>query len=158
MPVWNMQMHLIDVQRYVRKAAPRGRVSALPVCVSVSSGMLLSVLVVMLLTVFYKLLKVWRAWLETKSELAQASLERSPPRAGRSDSSTVLASSRSELSLTAEGARLLAADGRKRSASRRNSTPRANKRAQIRLNGKPSSLCFSAGRFGSRRRSSTLCR
>ncbi|TWW66727.1 probable low affinity copper uptake protein 2 isoform X1 [Takifugu flavidus] len=71
-------------------------------------GMLLSVFVVLLLTVFYELFKVWRAWLETKSELPQPPLKYTPPPPVRSDSTTVLESSQSELSVTHEEPRRLA--------------------------------------------------
>lgn len=62
------------------------------------AGMVLSVLVVFLLTVFYEVLKVWRVWLDSKSKLAQ------PPYTGatssRSESICALESSPSESSLT----------------------------------------------------------
>lgn len=85
--------------------------------VSVPSGMLLSVFVVMLLTVFYELFKVWRAWLETKSELPQSHLKYIPPPPVRSDSTTVLESSQSELSLTHGEPRHLAVNIKNRSAA-----------------------------------------
>lgn len=69
-------------------------------------GMLLSAVVVMLLTVFYELFKVWRVWLETRTELAQPTLKYTSPPAVRSDSSSVLESSQSELSLTPGGPHL----------------------------------------------------
>ncbi|XP_069017629.1 protein SLC31A2 [Embiotoca jacksoni] len=59
------------------------------------AGMVLSVFVVLLLTVFYEVLKVWRVWLGNGSGLTQPQ-----SRSGRSDSSSVLESSPSESSLT----------------------------------------------------------
>uniref|UniRef100_H3CCN7 Copper transport protein n=1 Tax=Tetraodon nigroviridis TaxID=99883 RepID=H3CCN7_TETNG len=61
-------------------------------------GMALSVLVVMLLTVFYELFKVWRVRLETKSELAR---QYTPPPPDGGDGSTAAGSSQSELSFRA---------------------------------------------------------
>lgn len=91
--------------------------------VSVSSGMLLSVFVVMLLTVFYELFKVWRVWLESNLDVAQSNLNDTPPPAVHSDSSAVLESSQSELSLTPGGPHLLPAENvRNRSASLWNPT------------------------------------
>lgn len=90
---------------------------ASPVLVSASSGMLLSVVVVMLLTVFYELFKVWRVWLETNTQLAQPALKYASPPAVRSDTSSVLESSQSELSLTPGGPHLPALNIRNRSAS-----------------------------------------
>lgn len=86
-------------------------------CASVSSGMLLSVIVVLLLTVFYELFKVWRAWLETKSELSQPHQKYTPPPPVRSDSTTVLESSQSELSLTHGEPRRLPVNVKNRSAA-----------------------------------------
>lgn len=66
------------------------------------AGMVLSVVVVLLLTVFYELLKVWRVWLGRSSKLAQPQPQ-SPyaaPPSCRSDNSSVLDSSPSESSLT----------------------------------------------------------
>lgn len=68
--------------------------------ISLSSGMILSVFVVMLLTVFYELFKVWRVWLEIKSEQPQPRLKYTHRPHVRSDSTTVLESSQSEISLT----------------------------------------------------------
>lgn len=85
--------------------------------VSFSSGMLLSVFVVMLLTVFYELFKVWRVWLETKAELLQPHLKYTPPPPVRSDSTTVLENSQSELSLTHGEPRRLAVNVKNRSAA-----------------------------------------
>ncbi|XP_059213521.1 probable low affinity copper uptake protein 2 [Centropristis striata] len=62
------------------------------------AGMVLSVLVVLLLTVFYEVLKVWRVWLGSRSQLAPPPY--GAPPACRSDSSSVLESSPSESSLT----------------------------------------------------------
>lgn len=64
------------------------------------SEMLLSVLVVMLMTVFYELFKVWRVWLETKSEQPQPHLKYTHRPHVRSDSTAGLDSSQSEISLT----------------------------------------------------------
>lgn len=70
------------------------------VCVSVcSAGMLLSVLVVLLLTFFYELLKVWRVWLQSRYQPHQA-LD-SVPLSCSNDSSSILSISRSESSRTA---------------------------------------------------------
>lgn len=115
MPAWRMQIHFNDVWRCVCKARLHGAVS--PTRVSASSGMLLSVVVVMLLTVFYELFKVWRVWLETRTELAQPTRKYTSPPAVRSDSSSVLESSQSELSLTPGGPHLPALNIRNRSAS-----------------------------------------
>lgn len=63
--------------------------------------MALSVFVVLVLTVLYEVLKVWRVWLSTASKLAEPS---SPmhcgPNSDRSDSCSALDSSPSECSLT----------------------------------------------------------
>lgn len=59
------------------------------------AGMVLSVFVVLLLTVFYDVLKVWRVWLGNSSRLAQPQVP-----SCRRDSSSVLGSSPSESSLT----------------------------------------------------------
>lgn len=112
--MWKMQIQLNGGERYVCKAPLHGLASAVHVCVS--SGMLLSVFVVTLLTVFYELFKVWRVWLETKSQLAPPALESTLPPAVRSDSSTVSEGSQSELSLTPEGRPLPAVNVRNRSA------------------------------------------
>lgn len=126
-----MQIHVHDVERCVCKAPLHGR--GRPVHVSVSSGMLLSVFVVVLLTVFYELFKVWRVWLESKSELAPSTLNDTPPPAVRSDSSAVLESSQSELSLTPGGPELPGVNIRKRSASLQSSL-RVNKHVRIQVN------------------------
>lgn len=70
------------------------------VCVFVSPGMVMSVLVVLLLTVFYEVLKVWRVWLGSSSKLAQPQSRYAAPPSYRSDSSSALDSSPSESSLT----------------------------------------------------------
>ncbi|XP_071321893.1 protein SLC31A2 isoform X2 [Trachinotus anak] len=64
------------------------------------AGMVLSVLVVFLLTVFYEVLKVWRVWLGSSSKLAQPHCPDAGPPSSRSDSTSVLESSPSESSLT----------------------------------------------------------
>ncbi|XP_073333959.1 protein SLC31A2 [Pagrus major] len=64
------------------------------------AGMVLSVFVVLLLTVFYEVLKVWRVWLGSKSKLAQPKSPYAVPPPLRTDSSSVLESSPSESSLT----------------------------------------------------------
>ncbi|XP_051267629.1 probable low affinity copper uptake protein 2 [Dicentrarchus labrax] len=64
------------------------------------AGMVLSVFVVLLLTVFYELLKVWRVWLGRSCNLAQPQSPYSAPLPYRTDSSSVLESSPSESSLT----------------------------------------------------------
>ncbi|KAG8010861.1 putative low affinity copper uptake protein 2 [Nibea albiflora] len=62
------------------------------------AGMVLSVVVVLLLTVFYELLKVWRVWLARNSRLAQPPSLYSPPQSQCSN--PVLVSTSSESSLT----------------------------------------------------------
>lgn len=64
------------------------------------AGMALSVFVVLLLTVFYEVLKVWRVWLGNGSKLAQPLSPYAAPAPCRSDSSSALESSPSESSLT----------------------------------------------------------
>ncbi|XP_072227562.1 protein SLC31A2 [Leuresthes tenuis] len=64
------------------------------------AGMVLSVFVVLLLTVFYEVLKVWRVWLGNGSKLAQPRSAYYAPSSSRSESSSVLDSSPSESSLT----------------------------------------------------------
>ncbi|XP_070706255.1 protein SLC31A2 [Pempheris klunzingeri] len=64
------------------------------------AGMVLSVLVVFLLTVFYEVLKMWRVWLGCRSKLAQPQSRYAAPPSYRSDSSSALDSSPSESSLT----------------------------------------------------------
>ncbi|KAM4527980.1 protein SLC31A2 [Odontesthes bonariensis] len=64
------------------------------------AGMVLSVFVVLLLTVFYELLKVWRVWLGSGSPLARRQSAYAAPSSSRSESSSVLDSSPSESSLT----------------------------------------------------------
>ncbi|XP_041825958.1 probable low affinity copper uptake protein 2 [Melanotaenia boesemani] len=64
------------------------------------AGMVLSVFVVLLLTVFYEVLKVWRVWLGSSSKLAQPPSPYAAPPSSRSESSSVLDSSPSESSLT----------------------------------------------------------
>ncbi|XP_061555368.1 probable low affinity copper uptake protein 2 [Phycodurus eques] len=68
--------------------------------VSTPGGMFVSVLVVMLLTVFYELLKVWRVWLSRSTVLAHYSTPYAGALSRRSDSSSVLENSPSETSLT----------------------------------------------------------
>ncbi|XP_068430212.1 protein SLC31A2 isoform X2 [Clinocottus analis] len=78
------------------------------------AGMALSVFVVLLLTVFFELLKVWRVWLTRSSKLAQplGSCAASRPFVG--DSISVLESSPSESSLTPIESLAPAPDPRKR--------------------------------------------
>ncbi|XP_029940612.1 protein SLC31A2 [Salarias fasciatus] len=64
------------------------------------AGMVLSVFVVLLLTVFYEVLKVWRVWLSSGSRLAQRQTPYSSPPSCRSDGGSVLEGSPSESSLT----------------------------------------------------------
>ncbi|XP_061590456.1 probable low affinity copper uptake protein 2 isoform X2 [Cololabis saira] len=64
------------------------------------AGMVLSVLVVLLLTVFYESLKVWRVWLGSSSTLAPPASLYAAPSSSRGESSSVLDSSPSESSLT----------------------------------------------------------
>lgn len=64
-----------------------------------SPGMVLSVLVVLLLTVFYELLKVWRVWLGSHSKLAQPQSRYATPTSYSSDRTSVLEGGPSELSL-----------------------------------------------------------
>ncbi|XP_036972425.1 probable low affinity copper uptake protein 2 [Acanthopagrus latus] len=64
------------------------------------AGMVLSVIVVLLLTVFYEVLKVWRVWLGSRSKLAQPQSPYAIPPSHRTDNSSVLESSPSESSLT----------------------------------------------------------
>ncbi|XP_067339871.1 probable low affinity copper uptake protein 2 [Channa argus] len=63
------------------------------------AGMVLSVFVVLLLTVFYELLKVWRVWLSRSSKLAQPPSPYANPTSSRSDCGSVLDGSPSESSL-----------------------------------------------------------
>ncbi|XP_008289992.1 protein SLC31A2 [Stegastes partitus] len=64
------------------------------------AGMVLSVIVVFLLTVFYEVLKVWRVWLGNGSKLSQPPSQYASPPACRTDNGSVLESSPSESSLT----------------------------------------------------------
>lgn len=64
------------------------------------AGMVLSVLVVLLLTVFYEVLKVWRVWLGSGSKLALPQDQYAAPPSCRSETSSVLENSPSESSLT----------------------------------------------------------
>ncbi|KAM3600101.1 uncharacterized protein V6R79_017552 [Siganus canaliculatus] len=64
------------------------------------AGMVLSVFVVLLLTVFYEVLKVWRVWLGSSSKLAQLPNPYITSVSVRHDNISVLASSPSESSLT----------------------------------------------------------
>ncbi|XP_031711434.1 protein SLC31A2 isoform X1 [Anarrhichthys ocellatus] len=63
-------------------------------------GMLLSVFVVFLLTVFFELLKVWKVWLGSSSKLAQPQRLYAAPQSLSSDSIPALESSASESALT----------------------------------------------------------
>lgn len=62
------------------------------------AGMVVSVLVVLLLTVLYEVLKVWRLWLGNPSKLTQSPYD--APSSSHCDSISVLDSSPSESSLT----------------------------------------------------------
>lgn len=62
-------------------------------------GMVLSVFVVLLLTVFFEILKVWRVWLSSSSKLAWPPSAYGAP-SGRAESCSVLEASPSESSLT----------------------------------------------------------
>ncbi|XP_039855827.1 probable low affinity copper uptake protein 2 [Simochromis diagramma] len=64
------------------------------------AGMVVSVLVVLLLTVFYEVLKVWRLWLGNPSKLTQPQSPYDAPSSSHCDSISVLDSSPSESSLT----------------------------------------------------------
>lgn len=68
------------------------------------AGMFVSVLVVLLLTLFYEVLKVWRVWLSSSSSLARPALSSysttPPPPLSSPDNSSILESSPSESSLT----------------------------------------------------------
>lgn len=79
------------------------RKSKLCVCVYVvffaSPGMVLSVLVVLLLTVFYELLKVWRVWLGSHSKLAQPQSRYATQASYSGDRTSVLEDGPSESSL-----------------------------------------------------------
>lgn len=63
------------------------------------AGMVLSVFVVLLLTVFFEILKVWRVWLSSSSKLARTPSAYASP-SGRTESCSVLEASPSESSLT----------------------------------------------------------
>ncbi|KAG7498914.1 hypothetical protein JOB18_024264 [Solea senegalensis] len=75
-------------------------------------GMVLSVLVVTLLTVFYEVLKVWRVWLSSKSKLARPGTAAEPC---HSDSSSALARSQSESSVVTTETHTPDPNSRKRS-------------------------------------------
>lgn len=66
------------------------------------AGMVLSVFLVLLLTVFFEILKVWRVWLSSSSNLAQPpqALANDAPPSGRTESCSALDPSPSESSLT----------------------------------------------------------
>uniref|UniRef100_UPI0037E92AAB protein SLC31A2 isoform X1 n=2 Tax=Semicossyphus pulcher TaxID=241346 RepID=UPI0037E92AAB len=64
------------------------------------AGMVLSVFVVFLLTVFYEVLKVWRVWLGSKSRMDDCESSYAVPPPSRCDTGSVLESSQSESSLT----------------------------------------------------------
>lgn len=68
--------------------------------VSGPSGMVLSVFVVFLLTILYEVLKVWRVWLASSSELAQPQSPYAAPPPFHSDSVSVVDHCASETSLT----------------------------------------------------------
>lgn len=80
------------------------KVNCMCVCVFLcgvfaSPGMVLSVLVVLLLTVFYELLKVWRVWLGSHSKLAQPQSRYATQTSYNSDRTSVLEGGPSESSL-----------------------------------------------------------
>lgn len=81
-----------------------------------SPGMALSVLVVLLLTVFYEVLKVWRLWLGSCSKLAHPQRYSTPP-SFSGDSTAALEHSPSESSLTPMEPHLPAVNTRNRSGS-----------------------------------------
>ncbi|XP_029371333.1 protein SLC31A2 [Echeneis naucrates] len=64
------------------------------------AGMVVSVFVVFLLTVFYELLKVWRVWLGCSSRWTSPHCPNAGPPTSHSDSDDILESSPSESSLT----------------------------------------------------------
>ncbi|XP_034565004.1 probable low affinity copper uptake protein 2 [Notolabrus celidotus] len=64
------------------------------------AGMVLSVFVVFLLTVFYEVLKVWRVWLGVRYKLSQHESRYASSPSSRCDNSSVLENSPSESSLT----------------------------------------------------------
>ncbi|KAM7393217.1 hypothetical protein PAMA_008050 [Pampus argenteus] len=64
------------------------------------AGMVLSVFVVLLLTVFYEVLKVWRVWLSSRSNFSKPQTLSVDPPSCRADNSSTLDSSPSESSLT----------------------------------------------------------
>ncbi|MEQ2303027.1 hypothetical protein AMECASPLE_012533 [Ameca splendens] len=64
--------------------------------------MVLSVFVVLLLTVFFEILKVWRVWLSSSSKLAQSASAYAAAPSGRTESCSVLDASPSESSLTSQ--------------------------------------------------------
>lgn len=64
------------------------------------AGMVLTVFVISLLTVFYEVLKVWRVWLGVKTKLAQHQAMYTQTSSAHCDSSSVLENSPSESSLT----------------------------------------------------------
>lgn len=82
-----------------------------------SPGMVLSVLVVLLLTVFYELLKVWRVWLGSHSKLAQPQSRYATQMSHSSDRSSVLGGGASESSLFPIEPHPPAASTRKRSVN-----------------------------------------
>lgn len=87
-----------------------------------SPGMALSVLVVLLLTVFYEVLKVWRLWLGSCSKLAHPQWRYSTPPSFSGDSTAALEHSPSESSLTPMEPHLPAVNTRNRSGSFWNTT------------------------------------
>ncbi|XP_041666481.1 probable low affinity copper uptake protein 2 [Cheilinus undulatus] len=64
------------------------------------AGMLLTVFVVFLLTVFYEVLKVWRVWIGVKTKMAKHQAMYAYPPSARCDNNSVLENSPSESSLT----------------------------------------------------------
>lgn len=79
------------------------------------AGMVLSVVVVLLLAVFFEVLKVWRVWLQCSSELAPPPDVYAVPQFSGSDGISFVESSPSESSLTPmQQPRRLAPSARKR--------------------------------------------
>ncbi|XP_014826889.1 PREDICTED: probable low affinity copper uptake protein 2 [Poecilia mexicana] len=64
------------------------------------AGMVLSVFIVLLLTVVFEILKVWRVWLSSGSRLAHPPSAYAAAPSGRTESSSALDASPSESSLT----------------------------------------------------------